>query len=557
MKHFNKFMAAAIIAGAMSLTSCVDNEISPEVQQLREAQVSYLNAKAALLAAQTQYQAAMTAHQQAMTEIAKNNAEADLSIKMANFAIELRNSQMVLEAAEAAHAQALVELQREIAEANNAKAIEYLGIYTDAMQEVFGLSADKIVLETEIAEAKALLASASSPWEQVKRTLERNLAKANAELAAEEAALVKLEEVAADPTSATEEAAALRIEIAELENAIAALYVEETKLSQAYSAAWDKFWDAYDVVEEYERLEEEVSNLESNIEFYTTQIASYEQSLKFENDELTTLKKILADFEAALAPYEKAYKDAVATTKAAENVLTAAEAKVKEAQNDYNNDPTAENLKALEDAQAARDKAAADLDKARTAENEAFNEYVGPRNSRDEAKNDVEDQQRVVDNVTQNLANAKETRAYWTEYKTNLEAQMAAIQADYDDAVANKTAYYGAALAASDAYNAVWDKINAAESKISNNWWLVSTLENYIDNINGAIESKMAEIEDTKSDIYSIEESIAANKIDKVKMEAEIATMEAELAQLEEAIASVQAIADQYKALMDTILSGN
>lgn len=30
MKYFNKTMAAAIIAGAMSLTSCVDNEVSPK-----------------------------------------------------------------------------------------------------------------------------------------------------------------------------------------------------------------------------------------------------------------------------------------------------------------------------------------------------------------------------------------------------------------------------------------------------------------------------------------------------------------------------------------------
>lgn len=556
MKYFNRTLAAAIIAGAMSLTSCVENEVAPEVKQMREAQVAYLNARTALLSAQAEHQAAMTAHQQAMTEIAKNESEADLSIRMANFEIQLKHSQMALEQAEARHAKALIDLQREVAEADNAKAEEYLGFYSDAMREVFGLSEEKLVLEAEIAQAKLLLESVNSPWELLKAELERNLAKATSKLAAEEAALAKLEEVAADPATAEEEITELRVEIATLDNTIAELYKDEVKLSQARSAAWEKYNNADAVIQEFKSLQESVDQAEDNIEVISESIAELEGNLKVEQDELKTLQNILADFEAALVPYEKAVKDAEGDRNTAYNAYLSAEAKVEVAQNEYNNDPSAENLKALEDAEAERDTAAEAWTKADEALTKANNEAAGPRNSRNDALNDVANQQGVVDNISEYLAETKNDRAYWTEWKTNKEAEMALIQTEFDDASANLTSYYGKGLAANDAYNAHWAEINANQSMRSNMYELVHTLENYLHEINWAIESKQSQIEDTKASIYSIEESIAEEEVNKVELETSIKTAESELAQLDEEIAGFQAIANKYKALLDTILGG-
>ena len=56
MKKITKIFVGLLLGASVTLTSCIDNTVAPEIAQLRAAQVAYLEAQARLEAAQAEAQ---------------------------------------------------------------------------------------------------------------------------------------------------------------------------------------------------------------------------------------------------------------------------------------------------------------------------------------------------------------------------------------------------------------------------------------------------------------------------------------------------------------------
>src|SRR5690606_16920135 len=114
------------------MTSCVDNEVAPEVKQLREAQVALVSAKADLAAA----------------EAAIRNL--DVKVGEAELEVTLMEKKAALKEAEGDFQEAVIALEIKIASLGNEKAAEYLGEYSDAANILYGMAGSQIKAEADL-----------------------------------------------------------------------------------------------------------------------------------------------------------------------------------------------------------------------------------------------------------------------------------------------------------------------------------------------------------------------------------------------------------------------
>lgn len=287
MKYFNKTMAAAIIAGAMSLTSCVDNEVSPEVKEMREVQMAYLQAKADLEAARAEQQRIKNDYDEANYALMLQSREASLALEIARVDQWVAEAIEDMKAAEIRVEKAIAAYEKYLAEQGLKDAEGYLESYKNAVATLNDLAEDRLSTKADIAIEEAVLASVNAPWEIQAEIQATKLARANSKLAAQEAALASLETVASEPEAYEEEASELNARITELTSLNEKLKVDEKKAKDAKAAAQALYTqDVKDLIAEYEALEEEYEAEEDE---------TRKAELKAELDE----KK--ADYEAAVA----------------------------------------------------------------------------------------------------------------------------------------------------------------------------------------------------------------------------------------------------------------
>lgn len=138
-----------VIGTSVLLTSCVSEDISPHVEELRSAQTDYLQAQAALEQAKAQTEAAQAALLQTQAQIAQ--AESDARIAMMAAETTLMEAQVAFEEAlmEAKTASEIARLESEVAQAQYEK---------DLLEAK--LAAEKAELEAMIAQAQVNAAQA-------------------------------------------------------------------------------------------------------------------------------------------------------------------------------------------------------------------------------------------------------------------------------------------------------------------------------------------------------------------------------------------------------------
>ncbi|GAA4315340.1 hypothetical protein GCM10023115_27020 [Pontixanthobacter gangjinensis] len=155
MRTITKFFTYCAIGTSVLLTSCVSEDISPQVEELRSAQADYLRAQAAFETAQAETQAAQAALLQAQAEIAKAESEAKIAMMTAETA--LMEAQAAYEEAlmEARTASEIAKLEAAVAEAQ----------YQKELLEA-ELAAEKARLQTEIAQAELAAAQARLATQQ-------------------------------------------------------------------------------------------------------------------------------------------------------------------------------------------------------------------------------------------------------------------------------------------------------------------------------------------------------------------------------------------------------
>jgi hypothetical protein len=202
---------------ALVWTSCIKDEVAPEVTALRAAAVDYQKALTALKTAEAAVQtanAALTTAQVDAQKIANDLAKDNLRAAIAANDVKVAEAKTNAKKAELALQRAINELAEYIAAYKPGLAATYLTNYRDAQTALSNLYTSRADAQKLLDNATLLLSTGSAAptgtsWDLLKAEFQnqlvkdqRELATRNAKLTADNAALTALTAVAVDPASA-------------------------------------------------------------------------------------------------------------------------------------------------------------------------------------------------------------------------------------------------------------------------------------------------------------------------------------------------------------------
>ena len=255
---------------SVSFTSCIDNEVSPVVEAIYEAQADLIaaqagvqNAEAALLLAQAnaenayaEWQSANTAQVEANTAgIIANNAylaaqrEQYLRAQIAQTDLAVEQAENALGVAQAQFELTMANLVAQMEAAGANLAVGYAYDYMYAMNVVNNLKSQKVTAEGQLALAELYLKAGTpeTTWELYLEGLNDNLAVQEGKITAAEAAIAEYEEAMANPTARETQIADLKGDVADLEErqielvALKALALQDVNDAQAAITAATTF----------------------------------------------------------------------------------------------------------------------------------------------------------------------------------------------------------------------------------------------------------------------------------------------------------------------------
>lgn len=132
MSKLKRLLGALSLVALFIFSSCVDDEVAPEVAALRQAQVDLLNAEVAFQNAVTAFQNAQTAYQEAQTAgqlIANAQAQVAVDAALSNLEVTVATNAALLEAQQLALAQAQQNLKEYLATQGLGEAVQYLSAW--------------------------------------------------------------------------------------------------------------------------------------------------------------------------------------------------------------------------------------------------------------------------------------------------------------------------------------------------------------------------------------------------------------------------------------------
>lgn len=437
MKRITKLLAFGLFAAMTTLTSCIDNEVAPEVTRLREAQASYVEAEARLTAAlalQEEIEAAMDSVQ--------------LQRDIAALEVYLAEQELLLE-------QAIDELAEYLAEHGLEKAQEYLDLYADAMDEVYDLNYD--VLD-QVAYLQDLtdLDQGGTNYAQITARIQRDLDLEIAELALWEGILAEVEAAQDDPAVLADQLPALYADLETLNNQIeaadrAADEYEVTNVAPAYNAwqmliggsSYNSFWGGGS--ENYKDPGAELQEAKDDVVSAEDDIRGYEEDIEDINEDITYFTGLRDAAVSDLATLETEATTRRATADGLLSARDAAEAALESAQTD------------LDLANLGDDQALEDYFDAVDASNDADNDAANAENDRDIAEQDLVDAQFAVDNDRPTyVTNRDAAQTNVTTETTNVANAQTAFDADPTQANLDALNIARADLAAAQADLEFW-----------------------------------------------------------------------------------------------------
>ncbi len=247
---------------SVSFTSCIDNEVSPVVEAIYEAQADLLaaqagvqNAEAALLLAQAQSEQAQAAQTAAITAgITADNTYT--AAQRVQYLLQLvADTKLAVDTATKDLALAQVQFDADMAAAVAAMkaagaqvAVGYAYDYMYAMQTANSLKAQKATEEGNLATLELYLKAGTLPtWQTYLADLNADVAVQNGKIAAAQAAIVALNTAKANPTARETQLAGLKSQVAVLTArqtelvALKALATQEVTAAQAAITAATDF----------------------------------------------------------------------------------------------------------------------------------------------------------------------------------------------------------------------------------------------------------------------------------------------------------------------------
>ncbi|MDP2069495.1 MAG: hypothetical protein Q8K04_11110 [Lutibacter sp.] len=242
MKHLKKLSVVLMLTALFSVTftSCIDNEVSPLVEAIYEAQADLIaaqagvqNAEAALLLAQANaenaqatYTASLTAQVNAETAgiIAFNAYEAAQRTQwllelVAETNVAVAAAQHDLQIAQAQFNIDMAALTAQMQAAGANLAVGYAYDYMYAMQVVNSLKGEKLTKQGQLALAELYLKAGTpeTTWALYLAGLNTKLSTEQAKVTAAQAAIVTLNTAKANPTAIETQLAGLKTQKATLE----------------------------------------------------------------------------------------------------------------------------------------------------------------------------------------------------------------------------------------------------------------------------------------------------------------------------------------------------
>ena len=353
MKHLKKLSVVLMLTALFSVTftSCIDNEVSPLVEAIYEAQADLIaaqagvqNAEAELLLAQanaTQAQADYTDAQAAQVAaytagiIATN---AYTAAQREQYLLELV-AQTNLNVTVAENNLALAEVQFEAQMAAAIAAMEAAGAqlavgyaynYMLAMNHANDIMYDLLGAKTDLANAQ-LMQNGDVSWEFYLAQMEGNVATAMANKANLETAIADLEAYIANPSTPEAIISALKAQNSLYHDQMDAkeieMQVQFNKIMAIYDEAGlrDEFVDRYeDALDDLNEAIDEKEDREAWIADAQEDIADWQLALDDYPTALAALELAVSDAEAAVTAAEDALDAANEAKWAADDVLAAA-----------------------------------------------------------------------------------------------------------------------------------------------------------------------------------------------------------------------------------------
>jgi hypothetical protein len=608
MKNVTKLAVGILLAAVVGLSSCVKNEVSPEVTALRKGQVANLDANTQLTLAQTKFELAEAALKEA--EVAfkvaddafnlKKN-EATMNTWIATQAALTMQQQATLEAYRLTYEANVAAYEKFIAEGNFANNMrDWLSNYQIGSGMLNGMYHQRIDLQQDIAQAQLLVIASDGPtnglkWDVVKARLEDMVTSDSAYLKALYAARTSLESVLADPTTLIAEAAALGQEVWDLENRNAALGTDVANAKKAYDAVGLELDDANLAIGLMDTRDYLDYRGTYSGGFLKDSLAIIDDSLGFIADieaataALVPLNAHLTSATAALATAQTAYNAKLAAYNTAktnndnqQNLIDKLTSDLAVANNNLNAAASAipyvlANYNAalairdaidngttgtLPTAIAARDGATGTLAKLAQAEQdlgEAGIPAASPERTAalalSNADGVVTDIQDDIETENQKITTANAGLADVEFDLALVRAKIAEWRPKYDAA---KLALPGLELQYAKLeheWRAIQLKVDANDAMITSLQGVIYTYQTHVEGIAEAIADNKKIIEGVEDDITGLNTQIANNVIDKAWAEGNIANLQAELAALEIAIAEKETIVASWKKLMDDAIA--
>lgn len=606
---FTRLFTYCLIGTSVLLTSCVAEDLSPEVEQLRRSQADFMDAKTALEMAKVETQQAETAllqlqaqMEQALMEakVAKAEAEAAIAQAQADLEAALLEGRVASEIAalEAAMAQLQLDndlletqlateqakLQTEIAQAElaaaqarlatqqavdalagqiNETAQGYLDLYETTMMRASNKMDQINNLKTIVARYEANLDASGNvlDFTQVEAQLEAQIAADMAEIEAIQENIARLQGLNSNADDVREELTSVENRIDELNSAL-----NEVNL------AMDRAYNAY---EPYEEIFSSLQNTVTNIETTENTIFYYEENyLPLLNSEIEQTMERLEPYQVDLAEVEDQLTAEIETLQS--HLETAEDAWYAWEYASLNGTPDEE-----QDAQDEYDAAVqVIIDYTGAFYGPASNAgaytnwYVYYPNSGTTfgdavlAVSEIQDYPTYQNLVSQlnNLnsqlltaTNNLNSNIWNLEYWQNLQQELlASVDAETVDA------YYAARSAAIMDYNAEWEARNDIQAQLDTQWDLRWDLYYYLNDPNRAVAYFENQISDYQNQVVSLmadiqdnQELLAQNAFEASEMEAMIARTEAKIDRLMEEYEVLVDLAEEYLDMFYTTIENN
>lgn len=339
--RITRLFTLCAIGTSIMFTSCVSEDISPQVEELRSAQADYLQAQAALEEAKAVTEAAQASLLQTQAQIAQAESTADIARKNAELALyeaqtayqqalmdasmaselarleaEVAQAQYERDLLEAKLAAEKAELEAMIAQAQvnaaqaqlalqeaidaltgqiNETAQEYLSLYQNTTEQANNKLDQITALEAVVARYEANLDANGNvlDFDQVALELEGAINADLAEIESLKAAIARLEGLNVNADGVREELTQVENRIDELEAAMNEALLDTDRALKEY--------EYYQKI--YDDLNYTISNIDNrrnNITFYQEYIPMLTSELEEVTERLTPYKTDLEDVETQL-----------------------------------------------------------------------------------------------------------------------------------------------------------------------------------------------------------------------------------------------------------------